>query len=164
MNKPGPTDADAAQTLDETLIPPDAAVPSTVPFAGPAPPSPWPTIPGYQILGLLGRGGMGVVYRAIQEKLKRVVALKMIRAGSTAGREELDRFRAEAEAVAHLRHPNIVQIFEVGEYDGCPYFSLEFVEGGSLSQLLDGAPVPPRPAAQIVETLARAMHAAHERQ
>ncbi len=123
----------------------------------------WPAVPGYEILGILGRGGMGVVYQARQIRLKRFVALKMILAGAHAGAEELARFRTEAEAVARLQHPNIVQIYEVGEQDGRPYFSLEFVDGGSLAQKLVGTPLPARQAAGLVETLARAMHAAHER-
>jgi tetratricopeptide (TPR) repeat protein len=120
-----------------------------------------PSIPGYEILGELGYGGMGVVYRARQVSLGRVVALKMIRAGDAAGEADLARFRAEAEAVARLRHPNIVQIYEIGEHGGRPYFSLEFVEGGSLSRRLAGAPLPPREAAALAETLARAVDAAH---
>jgi serine/threonine-protein kinase len=127
---------------------------------GPAGPG-GPAIPGYEILGELGRGGMGVVYQARHIALGRLVALKMILAGGHAGEQDLRRFRAEAEAVARLQHPNIVQIFEVGEQDGLPYFSLEFCAGGSLAGQLDGTPLPPRQAAQLVETLARAMHAAH---
>ncbi len=118
---------------------------------------------GYEILGELGRGGMGVVYKARQAGLNRLVALKMILAGSHAGPEELARFRTEAEAVAALQHPNIVQIYEVGERDGLPYFSLELVEGGSLADRLDGTPWPARPAAELVAVLARAMHYAHAR-
>ena len=117
----------------------------------------------YEILAELGRGGMGVVYKARQIRLNRLVALKMILAGGHAGPQELVRFQAEAEAVAPLQHPNIVQIYEVGEYEGQPYFSLEFVEGGSLAQQLNGVPVPSALAAQLVETLARAMHVAHQR-
>jgi WD40 repeat protein/tRNA A-37 threonylcarbamoyl transferase component Bud32 len=127
-------------------------------------PSPCPAIPGYEILGELGRGGMGVVYKARHVKLKRMVALKMIRAGQLAGEQERGRFLLEAEAVARLRHPNIVQIFEIGEWEGRPYFSLEFVEGGSLDRKLARAPQPPREAAQKVEILARAMQHAHEQQ
>ncbi|HKI32536.1 MAG TPA: protein kinase [Gemmataceae bacterium] len=116
----------------------------------------------YDILGELGRGGMGVVYRAVQRKLKRPVALKMILAASHAGADELKRFRAEAEAIARLRHPNIVQIYEVGEEGGRPFFSLELVEGGNLDRRIRGTPQPARLAAGLVAVLARAMHAAHQ--
>jgi serine/threonine-protein kinase len=117
---------------------------------------------GYELQGELGRGGMGVVYQAWQFALKRFVALKMLTAGSQAGTQQLARFRVEAEAVARLQHPNIVQVYEVGEQAGRPYFSLEFVSGGSLAQKISGRPQPPREAAQLVETLARAMQAAHQ--
>src|SRR5436305_1367042 len=83
----------------------------------------WPAVPGYTILGELGRGGMGVVYKPRQERLKRLVALKMILGGAYAGPQELERFRREAEAVAHVQHANIVQVYEVGEHDGLPFFS-----------------------------------------
>jgi WD40 repeat protein len=118
-------------------------------------------VAGYEILGVLGRGGMGVVYKARQVRLGRTVALKMILAGAHAGRGELARFRAEAEAVARLQHPNIVQIYEVGEHGGQPFFSLEYLDGGSLANKLRGQPQPPGPAARLVEALARAMHCAH---
>ncbi|HLJ97495.1 MAG TPA: protein kinase [Gemmataceae bacterium] len=121
-----------------------------------------PSVAGYEILELLGRGGMGAVYKARQESLNRVVALKMILAAELAGRQERVRFRSEAEAVAQLQHPNIVQIHEVGEQAGIPYFSLEYVEGGTLADKLAGTPQPARSAAAMVETLARAMHYAHE--
>jgi serine/threonine protein kinase len=120
-------------------------------------------IPGYELLGELGRGGMGVVYKARQNRLKRDVALKMILGGPHATPYELARFRAEAEAVARLQHPNIVQIYEVGEHNGLPYLSLEYVAGRTLADLLDGTPLPARAAAPLVGTLARAMHYAHER-
>jgi serine/threonine protein kinase len=106
---------------------------------------------------------MGVVYKALQIKLKRLVALKMILAGSYAGEQALARFRTEAEAVARLQHPNIVQIYEVGEQEGLHFFSLEFVEGGSLAHKLAGTPQPPSEAARLVEILARAVHYAHQR-
>jgi eukaryotic-like serine/threonine-protein kinase len=121
------------------------------------------TVAGYEILGVLGRGGMGVVYKARQPGLKRLVALKMILAGGHASAEDLARFRSEAEAVAHLQHPNIVQIYEISEDDGRPYFSLEFVEGESLANKLEGKPQSPREAARIVHVLAQAMAAAHAR-
>ena len=106
---------------------------------------------------------MGVVYKARQVGLNRVVALKMILAGSRADASQLNRFRAEAEAVARLQHSNIVQIHHVGEADGCPYFSMEFVDGRSLAQELGGIPQPARQAAGFIRTLAQAMHTAHER-
>ena len=117
----------------------------------------------YEILGELGRGGMGVVYKARQLRLNRFVALKMILAGSHAGVEQLARFRAEAETLAPLQHTNIVQVFEVGELDGHPYFSLEYVEGGSLAEKLGGTPQSARQTAALMEQLARAMHFAHLR-
>jgi serine/threonine-protein kinase len=130
--------------------------------AAPAAPEGAPAVAGYEVIGELGRGGMGVVYRARHLKLNRLVALKMILAGGHAGEQNLARFRAEAEAVARLQHPNVVQIYEVGEQNGLPYFSLELCPGGSLADRLGGTPLPPKGAAQLVETLARAMAAAHE--
>ena len=112
---------------------------------------------------MLGRGGMGVVYKAQHLALKRTVALKMVLAGGHAGPQHLARFRIEAEAAARLQHPNIVQIHEVGEADGHPYCALEFVEGGNLAGKLDGKPMPAREAARLVESLARAMQLAHSR-
>jgi WD40 repeat protein/tRNA A-37 threonylcarbamoyl transferase component Bud32 len=129
----------------------------------PEAPGPWPAVPGYEILGELGRGGMGVVYKARQAKLNRLVALKMILAGAHAGSQELTRFKLEAQAIARLRHPNIVQVFEVGEHEGQPYFSLEFVEGGSLAGKLGGSPLPPREAAPLLRALAAALHDAHQK-
>jgi eukaryotic-like serine/threonine-protein kinase len=121
-----------------------------------------PEVPGFEILGELGRGGMGVVYKARQTALKRMVALKMILAGAHTSGADLARFRSEAEAVARLRHPNIVQVYEIGELKGLPFFSLEYVDGGTLAGKVNGAPLPERQAAQVVETLARAMHEAHQ--
>jgi serine/threonine-protein kinase len=121
-----------------------------------------PPLPGYEVLGLLGRGNMGVVYQARQTGLNRLVALKMILAGEHAQPDELARFRREAEAVARLHHPNIVQIYEVGEAEGRPYFSLEFLDGGNPADKLAGTPLAAQPAAQMLETLARAVQAAHQ--
>jgi serine/threonine protein kinase len=122
---------------------------------------PAPSVPGYEILAELGRGGMGVVYQARQTALDRNVALKMILAGAHAGTEERRRFQAEAEAAARLQHANIVQVYEVGEAGGLHYFSLEFCPGGSLADRLRGEPLPSRDAARLTETLARAVQAAH---
>jgi WD40 repeat protein/tetratricopeptide (TPR) repeat protein len=138
----------------------------TISPASPVPPAAradWPHVPGYEIKAELGRGGMGVVYQARQLPLNRLVALKMILAGDHASPSELVRFRAESQVLARLQHPNIVPIYEVGEAAGRPYFSLEFVDGGSLARKLDGTPWPPEKAARLVETLARATHLAHQR-
>jgi WD40 repeat protein len=116
---------------------------------------------GYAIRGELGRGGMGVVYEAWQEPLRRAVALKMMLGSRFADPRQRTRFRAEAEAVARLQHPNIVQIHEVGEHEGLPFFTLELVGGGSLAARLRGRPQPPRQAAEWLEVLARAVQHAH---
>lgn len=116
----------------------------------------------YEILQEIGKGGMGRVYKARQLSLKRIVALKVVLSGVHARPEELLRFRIEAEAVARLQHPNIVQIFEVGELEGLPFFSLEYVEGGSLASQLNGTPLPARAAAELTLTLAEAIDFAHE--
>ena len=123
----------------------------------------YPSIPGHEIIDVLGRGGMGVVYKARHLTLKRTVALKMILAREHAGPRDLARFRTEAEAVARLAHPNIVQIHESGEADGHPYCALEFVEGGNLASRIDGQPMPAQETAKLVESLARAMQLAHSR-
>ena len=123
--------------------------------------SPLPVIPGYEILSILGHGGMGVVFKARQSLLNRLVALKMIRGDAWNRSDRLDRFRIEAEAIARLRHPNVVQIYDIGEIDELPYFSLELLEGGSLAERLAGTPQPARPAAELIMTLAWAVHAAH---
>ena len=119
-------------------------------------------VAGYRIMGELGRGGMGLVYKALDPKLNRVVALKMVLAGDHAGPEDHERFQREARAIAQLQHPHIVQIFEVGEENGLPFFVLEFIRGGSLDRQVDGKPRNPRQAADLVETLALAMQSAHE--
>jgi WD40 repeat protein len=118
-------------------------------------------IPRYELLGELGRGGNAVVYRARQQALNRPVALKILLSGAHAGLDELRRFRTEAEAIARLQHPNIVQVHEVGEYGGTPYLSLELCRGGSLEDALAGMPLPPVEAARVAETLAAAVHVAH---
>jgi serine/threonine-protein kinase len=120
------------------------------------------SVPGYEIVAELGRGGMGVVYKARQIGLNRPCALKMILAGGHAGEDDLARFRTEAEAIARLSHPNIVAVYEVGEHGGTPFFSLEFCSGGSLDRKMAGTPIDPREAARLVRTLALAMQAAHD--
>jgi formylglycine-generating enzyme required for sulfatase activity len=123
----------------------------------------YPEVPGYEILGLLGHGGMGVVYRACQIQANRLVALKMIRAVEHASPTERLRFQIETEAVARLQHPHIVQLYEAGEVRGQPFFSLEFCDGGTLTEQLKKQRPSPREAAGLIETLARAMHYAHLR-
>jgi serine/threonine-protein kinase len=123
---------------------------------------PLPTIRGYEIQGVLGHGVVGVVYKALHQRLKRPVALKMLLAGCYARHDELERFRHEAVAVASLRHPNIVQVYDVGEAEGRPYFTMELVEGGSLAKKLEGTPYPARQAAILVATVAEAIQAAHQ--
>jgi serine/threonine protein kinase len=123
-----------------------------------------PTLPGYEIIEELGRGGMGVVYKARQLANERMVALKLIRDGALAGPQERARFQTEREAIARVRHPNVVQIYETGEHRGRPYLAMEFVEGGSLAKYLAGQPQPATQAAQLVRTLALAVHHAHTQQ
>jgi serine/threonine protein kinase len=152
----------------DTVSPDRSAVETASPPAWPATgavSARFPTIPGYQVLGLLGSGGMGDVYRARDDRLKREVALKVMRrAGDPSSRA---RFQTEAEAVARLRHPHIVQIHEVGQWqppgqsDPAPYLSLEFVPGGNLQAVLRDGPLSPDEASHLLEVLARAMHAAH---
>src|SRR5205823_7231088 len=136
------------------------------PLAGHAPTAPaphaGPRVAGYEVLGELGRRGMGVGYKARHVRLNRLVALKVIRAGATAGHDDLERFQREAEAVAQLHHRNVVQSYEIGEHDGMPFFSRDFVDGGSLDKRIAGKPQPPRDAAEIVRQLAEAMQAAHD--
>jgi hypothetical protein len=122
-----------------------------------------PVLPGYEVLEELGRGGQSVVYKAHQVALNRPVALKMILGNAAGNAEDRARFRREAEAVAHLQHPHIVQIHEVGEQAGQPYFAMEYVSGGTLAKKLGGVPLAPHEAARFLECLARTMHWAHQR-
>jgi serine/threonine-protein kinase len=154
----------------DALFPPSADGPSTKRDAdspSPSEPTPppgvpaFPRIPGYEVQAVLGRGGMGVVYQARHLRLNRPVALKMMLAGAYAGPHERARFQREAEAVAGLRHENIVRVYDVGDHDGRPYFTMEYIEGGSLAQKLRGTPQPARQAAALVATLAGAVQAAH---
>ncbi len=154
--------SDGAATLS------DAPVPDLAATQPPGKPSSGPSIsasqvpPGYEILELLGQGSMGVVFKARHLRLNRVVALKMVLAGAHAAEADLARSRTEAEVIARLQHPGIVQIHGIGEHQGQRFVSLEFCPGGSLDRLLNGSPQPPLRAAALVEKLARAMHAAHQ--
>ncbi len=118
-------------------------------------------IPGYRIVACLGEGGMGVVFKAEHLALKRFVALKMLRSESLFRHEHLARFRIEAEAIARLRHPHVVAIYEVGEAAGSPYVALELLAGGTLAQRLAQASMPPREAAELLTTIASAVESAH---
>src|SRR5262249_2260012 len=135
---------DLFDRLAPDLAPEVRATPAATRLALPQPGEPGGGGGGFELLEELGRGGMGVVYRARQPKLGRVVALKMIRRGQ-ADAAELARFRVEAEAIARLQHPNIVQVFEVGERDGMPFVALEYCPGGSLAERLRGTALPPAP-------------------
>jgi serine/threonine-protein kinase len=143
----------------------EAMFPSTEPPGGAGraalPPAELPRIHGYEMQAELGRGGMGVVYRARHLRLERPVAVKMLLAGRYAQPEEQERFLREAQAVAALHHANIVQVYDVGEVDGRPYFTMELIEGGSLADQIHGIPQPARPAAALVATLAETIHTAH---
>jgi urea transport system substrate-binding protein len=119
-------------------------------------------VSGYEILEEIGRGGMGVVFRARQTGLDREVAIKMIQLGGSLSRAAIARFEMEATAVARLSHPNIVRVYDVGEVDGFPYLVLEYIRGGGLDGHLKGAPLPVRVAADVIMRLARAIHYAHQ--
>src|SRR4051794_1207552 len=110
-------------------------------------------IPGYHITEILGRGGMGIVYRGIHRNLDRAVAIKMLLANRYATSHERSLLAREAQAIAALRHPNIVQVYDVGEVDGCPYFTMEYIDGGTLAQRIAGAPMPVVDAAETIVNL-----------
>jgi serine/threonine protein kinase len=173
--RPGSVETEVADTQAEGALPlahwPEKSAASAGDAETILPPPAEPTlepgtaegrfIPDYEILGRIAGGGMGVVYRARQKSLNRIVALKMIRTQEHAGPEELARFKVEAQEVARLNHPHVVRIYDFGEHQGLPYFSMELVEGGNLAQKLAGTSQPPREAAQFIETLAGAMHYVH---
>jgi serine/threonine protein kinase len=153
-----PTQSHVPAPLGDTHA--EAPTAPVEPVPPPAVPE-FPAISGYEILAELDRGGMGIVYRARQRSLGRVVALKMMRRRE-ADTRELVRFRREAEAVARLDHPHVVRIYDFGEHEGLPYFSMEFIEGGNLAAWFASGPLPVLQAARLVEVLARAMHHAHQ--
>src|SRR5436305_552715 len=157
---PDPSTPPAADPADTADYAPTRTGPGRVPAdLRPAPVAP----PGYVIDGELGRGGMGVVYKALQRGLNRPVALKMVLTGDHADHKDLLRFLAEAETVAAIRHPHVVQVYEFGEQHGRPFLAMEFLPGGSLADRLKaGGALDPRAAAELVEKLARAVHAAHD--
>src|SRR5438046_4590099 len=137
--------------------------PATGDWSAPAKATPpdLPAVPGYEVLEEQGRGGMGVVYKALQVSTGRLVALKLIRDAALAGPQGRARFRTETQAAARMRHPNIVQVYEAGEHEGRPYFAMELVEGGNLDKQLAGRPQPPLEAASLLRTLALAIEHAH---
>ena len=150
-----------AEVSDAATLPPSdaqAISADTVPLAG----TKVRYFGDYELLEEIARGGMGVVYKARQISLNRIVALKMILTGQLAGEEEVKRFHAEAEAAANLDHPGIVPIFEVGEHEGQHYFSMGYVEGESLSARISDGPLPPREAAELTKEVAEAVAYAHE--
>ena len=150
-------DGSLAALFPDPETPPGADAIVAVPH-----PAELPQVPGYRVEALLGRGGMGVVYRAWHLRLNRAVALKMLLAGPCARPEELERFLRESQAVAGLGHPNIVQVYDMGDVEGRPYFTMELVEGGNLADQIRGVPQPAHQAAARVATLAEAIHAAHQ--
>jgi serine/threonine-protein kinase len=149
------------QSQLDALFPPSSDRGAGLPTL-PAPGAALPAVPGYEVQALLGSGGMGVVYRAWHQRLHRPVALKMLLAGAHARPEDRQRLLREAEAVAALHHPNVVQVYDAGEADGRPYFTMELVEGGSLAQRTRGVPQPAREAAALAAALAEAVQAAHQ--
>ncbi|QEL16138.1 serine/threonine-protein kinase [Limnoglobus roseus] len=151
------------RTLEQTPPSPDTTLAQTEPSAfATVPPPARAVVSGFVLGDELGRGGMGVVYKAVQSGLNRTVALKMVLSGAYAGRAEVARFLGEAEAVAAIRHPHVIQVYEVGENDGRPFFAMEFLIGGSLARRLkDGGPMPPHAAAELLAKIADGVEAAH---
>lgn len=152
--------ASAWKVLDETMDSVAKSAPTTSRESGQRAPL---SLPGYEVLEELGRGGMGVVYKARQVALDRLVALKMIRSAAIADSNQLARFKTEAAALAQMQHPNIVQVFEIGQHQDMPFLSMEFVAGVTLSSAIETHPLSPQQAASLVEKLAKAMYSAHQR-
>src|SRR6476660_9378380 len=149
-----PGSAKKPSPLDENAAPENKKAASAAELLG--------ELGDYELLEEVGRGGQGVVFRARQKSLNRTVALKVISLGQWASKVHLKRFRLEAEAAATLDHPNIVPIYEVGERDGSCYFSMKFVEGGQLDEVVRRAPMSIRRAVELMLRLARTVHYAHE--
>jgi serine/threonine-protein kinase len=149
-------DAAVGQVFPALRTPAEAETTSVVPRAAGL-----SLIPGYEVEEVLGRGGMSVVYKARHHALNRLVAVKMLLAGPFAGPQELGRFRRETAALACLRHPNIVQVYDAGDLEGRPYFTMELIEGGGLDQKLAGTPQPAGQAAAPLASLAEAVQVAH---
>ena len=150
-------------TIDHTAAGLTDSPTRTLPPADPSPAAATPTVPGYDLLAPLGEGGMGVVWKARQTKLNRLVALKMVLGEQRAGSKELIRFLAEAEAVAAVKHPHVVQVYEYGEANGRPFLAMEYLPGGSLADRLERTGrLDPKAAAELVATLAGAVQAAHD--
>jgi hypothetical protein len=171
LDSSSPTDRDAATLPPSSLVgdaPESSGATPNLPSSGPQPSThPQPSriryFGDYELLTEIARGGMGVVYKARQVSLNRIVAVKMILAGQLAGPDDVRRFRTEAEAAAQLQHPNIVAIHEVGEHEGQHYFSMDYIEGTSLAALVRENPLPAKQAAAIVKTVAEAIHYAHQK-
>ncbi|MFN8855998.1 MAG: serine/threonine-protein kinase, partial [Planctomycetaceae bacterium] len=164
-NQDAPTHRTCKLTEPDCTLhsPPKEGTESTSPGLPSATEETVPYFGDYELLGVLGRGGMGVVYKARQLSLKRFVALKMMQAGAFASERDRRRFRNEVEAIAFLDHPGIVPVYEVGEYNGAPFFSMKLIEGGTLASRLSQFPSDPRATATLVAQIAQAVQHAHER-
>jgi serine/threonine protein kinase len=150
-------DAENAETGDFLVSPVTRAAERLRPSAASPEPAEMPKIAGFELLDVIGRGGMGVVYRARQIGLGRIVAIKTLSPDAFGSADQRERFRAEAELLARIQQPNIMPIFDFGETEGRPYFVMEYVPGGNLGQRLMGRPQDPISSARLIATLARAM-------